>query len=203
MVFCSKCGKENDVDAKFCRECGSSLTNHLETSKDKENKPEFYVYALVTIIGIILILTDALEIVFNYLLVPVGLILTVGGLVRLFPRIFKLKAILIGFVAFILAYFILYILSFMYIGVLSPAGYFTQFIISILISGALAGYFSGKNYLNGSILGLMIGMVFSIGFTNNLSAFIGGFVVLTIFGLTGGLLGVLIYRKNHSYKVLD
>jgi len=203
MAFCSKCGTENDKGAQFCQECGNSLTKDLETTEDKKSTSEIYIYALITIIGVTFIIIDGLGIVLNFLLVPLGLILTLGGLNKLFPKIFKLKPILIGFAAFILVYYLLFILSFAYIPDLSPDGYSTIFFISILVSGFLAGYFSGKKYFNGIILGLLMGMIFSIGFTVNIMAFIGGFVTLTVFGTIGGLIGVLIYRKNHDYKVLD
>lgn len=203
MAFCSGCGTENDEDAKFCQECGNTLTKDLETPEDKKSTSEIYIYALITVIGLTFIIMDGLGIVLNLLLVPLGLILTLGGLNKLFPKIFKLKAMLIGFAAFILVYYLLYILSFAYIPDLSPDGFSTIFFISILTSGFMAGYFSGKSYFNGIILGLLMGMIFSIGFTNNIMAFIGGFVTLTVFGTTGGIIGVLIYRKNHNYKALD
>ncbi|NYB52510.1 MAG: zinc ribbon domain-containing protein [Methanobacteriaceae archaeon] len=203
MAFCSRCSTKNDADAKFCKECGNTLTRELETTEDKKSKSENYIYALITIIGLTFIIIDGLGIILNFLLVPLGLILTLSGLNKLFPKIFKLKAILIGFAAFILVYYLLYILSFTYIQDLSPEGYFTQFLISILISGFMVGYLSGKSYFNGIILGLLMGMIFSIGFTNNIITFIGGFVTLTVFGTTGGLIGVLIYRKKHNYKALD
>lgn len=203
VKLCPECGGENDNSAKFCQECGNSLTEELKTTLDENSKNRTHIYALVTIIGVIFIIIDGLGIILNLLLVPLGLILTLGGLVRLFPKIFKPKAIMIGFAAFIVVYYLLYILSFMYIGDLSGSGYFTIFMIAILVSGAMAGYISGKNYLNGCIIGLLMGMIFSIGFTKDIYTFVGGFAVLTIFGLTGGLIGVLIFRKSHNFNVLE
>ncbi|OEC86269.1 MULTISPECIES: zinc ribbon domain-containing protein [Methanobacterium] len=203
MVICSNCGEKNDDSAKFCQECGTPLTKDLKITKDEKNGHKHYIYALTTIMGVILIILDSLGIISNLLLVPLGLILTMGGLIRLFPKIIRPKAILIGLIAFFVIQNILFILSVMYIGHLSISGQFSIFLISILISGSMAGYFSGKSYLNGCIIGLIIGMVYSIGFTMDYYSFIGGFMTLTIFGLTGGLIGVVIFRKNHSYKVLD
>ena len=203
VKLCPECGEENDNSAKFCQECGSPLTKELKTTLNENRENRRPIYALVTIIGVIFIIIDGLGLILNLLLVPLGLILTMGGLVRLFPKTFKPKAIMIGFAAFMVVYYLLFILSFMYIGDLSSAGYFTIFIIAILVSGAMAGYISGKSYLNGCIMGLLMGMIFSIGFTKDIYTFIGGFAVLTIFGLIGGLIGAFIFRMSHSSKVLE
>lgn len=203
VKLCPECGEENDNSDKFCHECGSPLTKELKTSLDENRKNRTPIYALVTIIGVIFIIIDGLGLILNLLLVPLGIILTMGGLVRLSPKIFKPKAIMIGFAAFLVVYYLLFILSSMYIGNLPGAGYFTIFMIAILVSGAMAGYISGKSYLNGCIIGLLMGMIFSIGFTKDIYTFIGGFAVLTIFGLAGGLIGVLIFRKSNSYKILE
>jgi len=39
MIFCPKCGKENNEEAKFCQYCGTKLTN-LENKKPAQKKPQ-------------------------------------------------------------------------------------------------------------------------------------------------------------------
>ena len=40
MVYCSKCGKENDEDSKYCSNCGNSLTDSGEKDSVFEKKVE-------------------------------------------------------------------------------------------------------------------------------------------------------------------
>ncbi|KYK23562.1 hypothetical protein AYK25_06670 [Thermoplasmatales archaeon SM1-50] len=39
MVYCAKCGKENDEDATFCKNCGASLKGY-DYRKDREQRCE-------------------------------------------------------------------------------------------------------------------------------------------------------------------
>lgn len=36
-MFCPKCGVSNDVDAVFCKECGSKLDNQSQVHESKKN----------------------------------------------------------------------------------------------------------------------------------------------------------------------
>ncbi|MGF3554282.1 MAG: zinc-ribbon domain-containing protein [Thermoplasmatota archaeon] len=40
MIYCSKCGKENDDNAEFCNNCGNSLTSTSEKTSSFENYVE-------------------------------------------------------------------------------------------------------------------------------------------------------------------
>lgn len=111
VKLCPECGEENDNSAKFCQKCSSPLTKELKTTLNENRENRKPIYALVTIIGVVFIIIDGLGLILNLLLVPLGLILTMGGLVRLFPKTFKPKAIVIGFTAFMVVYYLLFILS--------------------------------------------------------------------------------------------
>lgn len=39
MVYCAKCGKQNDDDATFCKNCGASLKGY-SSSKDRDQRCE-------------------------------------------------------------------------------------------------------------------------------------------------------------------
>ena len=47
-MFCPKCGVSNDVDAVFCKECGSKLNNQSQLNKSKKNSE---VSGFVEIVG--------------------------------------------------------------------------------------------------------------------------------------------------------
>ena len=40
MVYCPKCGKKNEDDAKFCSSCGASLTAKKDYEKEWEDRCE-------------------------------------------------------------------------------------------------------------------------------------------------------------------
>lgn len=40
MAYCPKCGKKNEDNAKFCNDCGSSLTGKRDLEKEWEDRCE-------------------------------------------------------------------------------------------------------------------------------------------------------------------
>lgn len=67
-MYCSRCGMQNDSNSKFCTNCGSVLETKVEVSDEKRLK-SINAMSIVAFI-------------FSFLLAPVGLILSIIGLVR-------------------------------------------------------------------------------------------------------------------------
>lgn len=67
-MYCSKCGMQNDPNSKFCTKCGNSLESSVEVVDDKRLK-SINTMSIVAFI-------------FSFLIAPVGLILSIIGLVR-------------------------------------------------------------------------------------------------------------------------
>ena len=40
MAYCPKCGKKNEEEAKFCNDCGASLTGKKDREKEWEDRCE-------------------------------------------------------------------------------------------------------------------------------------------------------------------
>ena len=54
-MFCSKCGKEVNENATFCRHCGNKLNNKIEKKYDfKSWIKNFKIVLIISIIGIII-----------------------------------------------------------------------------------------------------------------------------------------------------
>lgn len=67
-MYCSKCGMQNDSNSKFCTNCGGVLESKVEVVDEKRLKS----INKMSIIAFI----------FSFLLAPLGLILSIIGLVR-------------------------------------------------------------------------------------------------------------------------
>lgn len=67
-MYCSKCGMQNDSNSKFCTNCGNVLESKVEVVDEKRLKS-------INTMSIV-------AFVFSFLLAPVGLILSIIGLVR-------------------------------------------------------------------------------------------------------------------------
>lgn len=59
-MFCSKCGKENDDNAKFCKSCGVSLDESVSQNKDTK-KIKFFVLLIVMVLIFFLVLVLILK----------------------------------------------------------------------------------------------------------------------------------------------
>jgi uncharacterized membrane protein YeaQ/YmgE (transglycosylase-associated protein family) len=78
-------------------------------------------------------------------------------------------------------------------------GYILLFFLFVqLISGIITGFFSDEKYSSGILNGVIIGIIFSVIFLlrGGILDFLGGLVCLPVFGVMGGVLGVLIYRRT-------
>lgn len=64
MVYCSKCGKKNEEEARFCNKCGASLTGqpmeqrrHKEEECEKEcggkRRPSVWIYFWIIVLALI------------------------------------------------------------------------------------------------------------------------------------------------------
>lgn len=63
MKFCSKCGKENNKDSKFCVDCGNGFENlqieqKTETHKKSKTKIILIIVGIIILIFILLIITS-------------------------------------------------------------------------------------------------------------------------------------------------
>lgn len=157
MVYCSKCGKENEGNASFCQNCGTRI-------KPKENKNQ--ISQLINYKAILI------GVVFYFVL---GVVLVVG----------------------------MYISGTYYRFDISYSPLLYVFIISI--SGIITGFFSGKEYLSGIMNSLIVAVFYSIimGLLSGLYYLVLALILLGVFGLIGGLIGVVIYRKYNNYNLTD
>jgi len=138
MVYCSKCGKENEDNALFCQNCGTRI-------KPKENKKD-----ISKLINYKAILIGAL--VFFVLLVLIAVIILASGTINMsgFP---VLAIILLGFAMIITGIITSFISGKEY-----SSGIINTIIISILYS-ILFGLVSGLYALFG---GLVLFIVFGV-----------------------------------------
>ena len=158
MVYCSKCGKENEGNASYCQNCGTRI-------KPKENK---------------------------------------SGI----SKLINWKAIIIGIVTYFVVALVLELFVYIYgINYTFNIGYTPlPYIFIMSITGIFTGFFSGKEYLNGVINSMIIAVFYSIIY-GLLSGFLYylflSLILLGVFGLIGGLIGVIIYRKYNNYNLTD
>ena len=68
-MYCSKCGTKNKEESKFCSNCGSEMKEDMYVSKNTSNESGLKA---LSIIGFI----------FSFLTFPIGLILSIIGLVK-------------------------------------------------------------------------------------------------------------------------
>ncbi len=78
-MFCSKCGKENEQESKFCKYCGEEIKEETKEVKiDEDSKVESAYKNDVEEPKV----NSILSLVFSIILAPIGLILSIVGLVR-------------------------------------------------------------------------------------------------------------------------
>ncbi|MBX7077265.1 MAG: zinc-ribbon domain-containing protein [Methanobacteriaceae archaeon] len=63
-TYCSKCGEENEDDAKFCRKCGTSLNSNIKKVINSDNKNEdknkkYIIIGLIVVLACVLIVGGA------------------------------------------------------------------------------------------------------------------------------------------------
>ena len=56
MIFCTQCGKQNDMDATFCNFCGAQLEK-LSTNKKFKKKSSFILWLTLSILLVCAIAT--------------------------------------------------------------------------------------------------------------------------------------------------
>lgn len=67
-MYCTKCGSQNELNSKYCTKCGSDLNQKISEGEDNKLK------SINTM--------SILSIVFSFILPPIGLILSIIGLIR-------------------------------------------------------------------------------------------------------------------------
>lgn len=87
-MYCSKCGTKNDLNSKFCSKCGAELDNNMELLDNVDDKK---LKCIKTI--------SILALIFSFILPPVGLILSIIGIIK-YSKYSKEKSIKFNYLIF-------------------------------------------------------------------------------------------------------
>ncbi len=168
-MFCIKCGTENPEYARFCKECGKSL-DIPDLGKYHEKNTSKSIRKGISLLGIVI--GNAFYFIGALILTALWMAWVAGSL-----NMEKINTVSPSDYDFILIMIILMILT--------------------IISGILASYFGGKKYINGVLNGFL-GTLFAlicIGIIANGILFIIWPLIFGLFGILGGILGVLIKKR--------
>lgn len=123
-------------------------------------------------------------------------------------KLINLKAIIIG----IVTYFVVAVMLVIFLDVTGMYNGFNidsaplPYVFIISISSIITGFFSGGKYLNGIFNSIIIAIFYSIVYfvlSGLLLWFVDALILFGVFGLVGGLIGVLIYRNYKNYNLFD
>ena len=152
MKFCSKCGAENILEAKFCKECGNQFEevgNNNAYTKDNNTSSNEGLGTASLVIGIIALILSFTCIIFLpiFLVVPLSLVGLILGIVNKAKHGKKIAGIILNVIAFILS-IIMVVLFFLVIGYnivtdSNPNGFFNRLFTEL-------DYSSNKNYIAGT-----------------------------------------------------
>lgn len=118
-------------------------------------------------------------------------------------KLINWKAIIVGAVSYFLLMLVVIVVSFEIYNADNTS--LLEYVFMMSISGIITGYISGKEYLSGITNSLIIVVSYSIimGLFGGLIAGFGWLIGLTVFGVIGGLIGVVIYRKYNNYNLIN
>ena len=175
LVYCTKCGTENEEDDSFCKNCGNKLK--------KENISRLKIY--------------------DNELKNEDKILTKGfkksdNILRRGLKKINIRAFIIGIVSWVILIIIFGLLNL--IGPATTVSSSTDvlgFIMAQLISSAIAGYIGNTNYKNGIVNGgvLCIIPTILIGFTSGIEIMVIAFFFFLCFGVLGGIIGLIFKTR--------
>lgn len=120
----------------------------------------------------------------------------------------NLKAIIIGVISFFALLLIWWAFSIALTGnssISTTSGYTLGVLIIILISTVMTGYLTGNNYRKGVLNALIVSVIWSIfwGIAGGFYIFIETLIILGIFAVIGGLIGVYLYRNGIVSNILS
>ncbi len=120
-------------------------------------------------------------------------------------KIINWKVILIGIIAYFVVMMLIVVALYISGNYNTPDISYSPltYIFLMSISGIITGFFSGREYLNGIINSVIVAVFYSIimGLFSGLYYLMAGLFILGAFGLLGGLIGVIIYRKYNNYNL--
>jgi hypothetical protein len=119
-----------------------------------------------------------------------------------FQNLINWKAIIIGVVSYFLLMLVVIAISFEIYNADNAS--LLEYVFMMSISGIITGYISGKEYLSGITNSLIIVVFYSIimGLFAGLIVGLGWLTDLSVFGVIGSLIGVVIYRKYNNYYLI-